>query len=669
MATYSEGSERTVGHAFQRGYRRRFHFLTPKQRQRVATMRSVLREPRGHVLLSGPGGTGKSTLLERMVEEFRAQDAWVIHFRTPPSSFDELTTALLRRIEPGTDDTDETGRGAEALIGALHKCQTCRQVVIIVDETQAAPDAVLSGLFYFAGIPDDENRGARVALLLAGTDGIGNRLAKLLRKPLAQLVRMTVPLAPLAPDEVGAYIRHQLSAADIDAAQIFPAEVIDQIARLSGGVQSEISSLCALAIVGAQHERSTQVTPEIAHRAWWDAWIAPIEREVEAILGAQPERSEPVSPRIAEALIRDSWVAPVEREAVAFDTLDRLSEGPAELCDSAAMPASDESDLADRATARREISPVDREEFFVRHGRVSPHDHVGNGRSSQSRPWAWALLVMALLTGITSYVFRHDVPAQSVEELVRLVGLTEPSTTKQRLVEPSDVSVTERPSANAHTKPAERVDSDATRQLDRRREVAAEVVPGGVVDHPILVQSGFGETDEPIQSLPPPAAGLPVPAADPTLTVPLGGDITASHEPMETRAGGRIDASPRSSHPMPSNADAGPASLVTDMLERAKHHLAADRLLSPKFDNAFFAYGEVLRIDPGNDDAKQGIESIKARLIAHSRTARMHGDLIGARRALEKVLFVDASDQRALAQLNQLDRGSERAAAITTIIP
>ena len=668
METYSEGSERPVGDAFQRGYRRRFHFLTPKQLQRVATMRSVLREPRGHVLLSGPGGTGKSTLLERMVEEFRAQDAWVIHFRTPPSSVDELTTALLNRIEPGTDVPDETGRGAEALIDALHKRQTCRQVVIVVDEAQAAPDDVLSGLFHFAGI-SDENRGARVSLLLAGTDGIGNRLAKLLRTPLAQLVRMTIPLAPLEPDEVGAYIRHQLAAADIDAAQIFPVEVIDQIERLSGGVQSEISSLCGLAIVGAQHERSRQVTPEIAHHVWRDAWIAPIEREVEAILWAQLERSEPVSPRIAEEVFRDTWIASIEREVEAIDTLGPPSEGPAVLCDSAAMSAGDESDLADRATAKREISPVDREEFVVRHGRVSPRDHVGNGRSSQSRPWAWAVLVMALLTGITSYVLRHDVPAQAPGELVQLVGLTELSTAEQRLVEPADVSVTERPSANAHTKPAERVDSDAARQLESQREVVAEVVPGGVVDHPIVVRSGFGEADEPMQSLPPPAAGLPVPAADPSLTVTLGGDITASQEPMETRAGGWIDASPRSSHPMPYNADAGPASLVAGMLERAQQHLAADRLLSPKFDNAFFAYGEVLRIDPGNDDAKQGIESIKARLIAHSRTARVDGDLIGARRALEKVLFVDASDQRALAQLDQLDSGSERAVAITTIIP
>jgi type II secretory pathway predicted ATPase ExeA len=668
MERYTEGSERAVGDAFQRGYRRRFHFLTPKQLQRVATMRSVLLEPRGHVLLSGPGGTGKSTLLERMVEELRAQDAWLIHLRTPPLSFDELTRALLSRIEPDTDVSDETGRGAEALIGALHKCQTCRQVVIVVDEAQAAPDDVLSGLFYFAGL-SDENRGARLALLLAGTDGIGDRLAKLLRTPLAQLVHTTVSLAPLEPDEVGAYIRHQLAAADIDPAQIFPVEVIDQIARLSGGVQSEISSLCGLAIMGAQHERSRQVTPEIAHHVWWDAWIAPIEREVEAILGAQLERSEPVSPRIAEEALRDTWIAPIEREVEALDTLGPLSEGPAVLCDSAATSAGDASDLADRATAKREISPVAREEFVAPHGRVSPRDHVENGRSSQSRPWAWAALVMALLTGITSYVIRHDIPAQAPGELVQLVGFSEPSAAEQRMVEPADVSVTERRSANAHAKPAERVDSDAARQLESQREVVAEVVPKGLVDHAILVQSGFGETDEPMQSLPPTAAGLPVPAADPSLTVTLGRDINASQEPMETRAGGWIDASPRWGLPMPSNANAGPASLVADMLERAQQHLAADRLLSPKFDNAFSAYSEVLRIDPGNDDAKQGIESIKARLIAHSRTARVEGDLVGARRALEKVLVVDASDQRALAQLDQLNSGSERAVATTTITP
>ena len=106
---------------------------------------------------------------------------------------------------------------------------------------------------------------------------------------------------------------------------------------------------------------------------------------------------------------------------------------------------------------------------------------------------------------------------------------------------------------------------------------------------------------------------------------------------------------------------------ITSLLKRARRHLEADRLLSPRFDNAFFLYREVLGIAPNHVAAQQGIEGmsvmaatndveeIKQRLFVHSEDARLSGDLVSAKSALDKVLLIDSGDQQALSMLYQLE--------------
>ena len=87
------------------------------------------------------------------------------------------------------------------------------------------------------------------------------------------------------------------------------------------------------------------------------------------------------------------------------------------------------------------------------------------------------------------------------------------------------------------------------------------------------------------------------------------------------------------------------------MLDLARIHVQADRLMAPRFDNALAVYQKILIAEPGNEDALAGIQTIKSRLMAFARDALARGDRASARGQINKVLRIDPEDSTARAAL------------------
>lgn len=79
---------------------------------------------------------------------------------------------------------------------------------------------------------------------------------------------------------------------------------------------------------------------------------------------------------------------------------------------------------------------------------------------------------------------------------------------------------------------------------------------------------------------------------------------------------------------------------VRDLLSAAEAALAADRLTTPLHDNAFDRFQAVLLLDPGNAQARSGIQQIFARYVSMIRTALNRSDPGRARALLERARLV-----------------------------
>ncbi|HWK54464.1 MAG TPA: tetratricopeptide repeat protein [Hyphomicrobiales bacterium] len=82
--------------------------------------------------------------------------------------------------------------------------------------------------------------------------------------------------------------------------------------------------------------------------------------------------------------------------------------------------------------------------------------------------------------------------------------------------------------------------------------------------------------------------------------------------------------------------------MLADLLYSARIAVEDNRLMTPAGNNAYEIYGEVLRLDPGNAVAVQGIEEIARRYIGLADTALGKGQYDQAETLLARSARIDA---------------------------
>lgn len=94
---------------------------------------------------------------------------------------------------------------------------------------------------------------------------------------------------------------------------------------------------------------------------------------------------------------------------------------------------------------------------------------------------------------------------------------------------------------------------------------------------------------------------------------------------------------------------------VAALLNRAVVLYAAGILVAPEGDSASALYTRVLEIDPDNEAAHQGIESVVQRLVANAESSIFAGDLQSTNTYLSQIRMLDpeASDIQMLEQVQQ----------------
>ncbi len=674
-----------MNRVFQRGYQRRFHYLNPDQLNGLARLRSMIRSRDGHALVIGPGGTGKTALLKRIIEECRAENTRIVELRTPPESVDALIETLVKQLQPGVDLPASRAVRIQVLQQMLSRHPPQARILICVDEAQSASDLVLLSLLQLAdtGVAAQT---VRASLVMAGTETLTGRLSDLTGQPLEQLVRMVISLAPFDQDEVAAFIRHQLAAAEIEDEHLFQAEAVRQIAALSGGIASEVNSFCGLALCVMHLEGARQVTPEIVAQVSRESWIIPEGRAAAVQDPSPPPESAPDTP-----------AGTVGLDAGTGQQLERAMDLDSQLHSVATS--------ANRTDWSLGSAP---------------------GRPRREARWGWLALAVLFVAVATSYLVRNHPPddgsSNSVQSAIRATSPTAASPREAITEVGPSVPVTAAAAGDDQTAPIggattnhhatagpDQAGRSADTALASVRPTAAseaaqstpDPVPEAPTQAPFDGRIALIDPRQPASRQSPATTPLPKILAPYRLTARLSEPATVRRRPStrapvlaERGAGdrvtitGRIDGSDwlqiiepfgefgyvyaelvrvvqpgtetsttASAHELKlSPRDENGAALleVPALLEAAAQHLAADRLLAPRFDNALYLYREVLRIDPENARAHAGVRRIATRLIGHARDAQNRGDLEEAKRALEKVLVVDSADTRARLLLEQL---------------
>jgi general secretion pathway protein A len=285
----------------------RFFYANSVYLEAYANLRYGIEAKKGFIAVTGEVGTGKTTLLRKLMLSLDKTIQTVLVFNTDVT-FNELLRVISRELGLQTAGKDRLSM-IEALNDYLiEQLEHGRTVCMLIDEVQNLSDESLEGLRLLSNLETDRQKLLQIVLM--GQPELQAKLDQSHLRQLKQRIAIRSELARLRDDEVGSYINFRIRVAGCDNPELFHSDAVEKIAFYSKGIPRLINVICDNALVIAFAGSEKYVSPEVIGEVVRDLRIAPenqlIHDQTNQLIPNQTDRARGVAEPAASAEIPSS---------------------------------------------------------------------------------------------------------------------------------------------------------------------------------------------------------------------------------------------------------------------------------------------------------------------------------------------------------------------------
>jgi general secretion pathway protein A len=239
-------------------------YMSPRHQEALGHLLYGTGQYGGFVQLTGEVGTGKTTVVRALLAQ-KLEHVDVAVILNPRQNEEEFVASICDELHVKYPKRGTLKSRVDALNAHLLKAHAQgRRTVLIIDEAQNLPPAVLEQVRLLTNLETDKEKLLRI--MLVGQPELAALLARPDLRQLAQRITARYHLTPLQPREAAEYIGHRLQVAGGNPA-LFSAAAAEAVQRQARGVPRLINILCDRALLGAYATGAREVTPEIVERA------------------------------------------------------------------------------------------------------------------------------------------------------------------------------------------------------------------------------------------------------------------------------------------------------------------------------------------------------------------------------------------------------------------
>ena len=243
-----------------------------------------IEERHGLAILLGEAGTGKTTLMLRLLRSFAGHlnGVFLSDIAVGKASLiRQVARALLIPYKP-RDSTDTVSQYLDIFLRG--QVTAGKTVVVLVDEAQGLTDGQFEELRYLTNL---EHKGAKlVEIVLAGLPSLEEKFQTPDFESLSQRAVVRCWVEPLDVENTQSYIQYRLDVAGAPNLQMFTGEALERVHQSSRGNPRLINTVCERTLLMGYVEEEQVLTANHVDQAVADLDLKPIGDGIEPQVGA-----------------------------------------------------------------------------------------------------------------------------------------------------------------------------------------------------------------------------------------------------------------------------------------------------------------------------------------------------------------------------------------------
>ena len=225
-------------------------FWTPSHREALAGLTYAVTCRKGLVVLTGQAGTGKTTLLRKLLESAPVRLATSFVYNPNLTAAEFLDMALadfdLPVAQTARNKAEKLFLFERFLLASYREGKTA---ALLVDEAHNLSPEILEEIRLFMNFETSEEK--LLQIVLAGQPELNRTLDREDMQQVKQRVAAHVRTSPLTGQEVRAYVAFRWSCAGGEQPHPFSEAALESIHNWSGGIPRVINGICDNALMSA----------------------------------------------------------------------------------------------------------------------------------------------------------------------------------------------------------------------------------------------------------------------------------------------------------------------------------------------------------------------------------------------------------------------------------
>jgi len=239
----------------------RYLYLTKEIEEAMAGLVYGIQSRKGFVTLIGEVGTGKTTLVNRLLEWLQEQQIKTAFIFNSRVNSTQLLEFILAEFEIPCDSRSKTQQLMKLNHWLLERHRNGETAVIIVDEAQNLSYPVLEEIRLLTNLETTTEK--LLQIVLAGQSELEEKLKLPQLRQLRQRIMLRCKTSPLTKEQTHEYIAERLRIAGANGVPIFSPQAIEVVHRYSRGIPRVVNLLCDNALGTAYVEEQRPIHPEI----------------------------------------------------------------------------------------------------------------------------------------------------------------------------------------------------------------------------------------------------------------------------------------------------------------------------------------------------------------------------------------------------------------------